>query len=64
MTYSPVLINVVFVAYSLVLAKVVLRSLYNLVLVKKDSPSINILDSYQVFSSIVPAVVLNSTVPV
>ena len=41
------------IAYSLVLAEVVLCSLYGLVLVKKDSPSIGILDSYQVLSSTV-----------
>ena len=43
------------IAYSLVLAKVILCSLYSLVSVKKDSPSVGISDSYQVFSSIVPA---------
>ena len=41
-------------AYSLVLAEVVLCSLHNLVLVKKDSPSISVSDSCQVFSSTVP----------
>ena len=40
-------------AYSLVLVKVLLRSLYGLVLVKKDSPFKGILDSYQVLNSIV-----------
>ena len=51
--YSLVSINVVFTAYSLVLAEVVLRSLHGLVLVKKDSPSVGVLDSYQVLSSMV-----------
>ena len=41
------------IAYSLVLAKVVLYSLYGLVLVKKDSSFKGILDSYQVFNSTV-----------
>ena len=52
--YSLVLINVVFTAYSLVLAEVILYSLYGLVLVKKDSPSVGVLDSYQVLGSTVP----------
>ena len=51
MAYSLVLINIIFTAYSLVLAEVVLYSLYSLVSVKKDSPSIGILDSYQVLGS-------------
>ena len=38
---------------SLILAKVVLCSLYGLVLVKKDSLSVGVLDSYQVLSSTV-----------
>ena len=42
-------------AYSLVLAEVVLYSLYSLVLVKKDSLFIGILDSYQVLNSMVSA---------
>ena len=53
--YSLVLINIVFAAYSPVSAEVVLYSLYGLVLVKKDSPFIGVLDSYQVLSSIVLA---------
>ena len=43
-------------ACSLVLAKVVLCSLYSLVSVKKDSPSESILNSYQILSSTVLAV--------
>ena len=53
MAYSLILINIVFTAYSLVLAKVILRSLYGLVLVKKDYSSVGVLNFYWVFSSIV-----------
>ena len=53
MAYSLVSINIIFTAYSLVLAEVVLYSLYSLVSVKKDSPFIGILDSYQVLNSTV-----------
>ena len=60
MAYSLILINVVFAAYSLILAEVVFYSLCSLVSVKKDSPFIGILNSYQVFSSIVLAVGLHS----
>ena len=56
MAYSPVSINVVFTVYSLVLAEVVFRSLYGLVLVKKDSPSVGVSDSYQVLNSMMLAV--------
>ena len=42
------------IAYSLVLAEVVLCSLRGLVLVKKDSPFVSVSDSCQVFSSMVP----------
>jgi hypothetical protein len=42
--------------YSLVLAEVVLCSLYSLISVKKDSPSKGVLDSCRVLSSIVLAV--------
>ena len=55
MAYSPVLINIVFTAYSLVLAEVVLHSLCGLVSVKKDSPSVGVSDSCQVLGSTVPA---------
>ena len=47
-------------AYSLVLTKVVFRSLRGLVLVKKDYSSVDVLDSYQVLNSMVPVVVLSS----
>ena len=50
-------------AYSLVLTEVVLRSLCGLVSVKKDYPSVGVLDSCQVLGSMVPAVVLSSTMP-
>ena len=53
--YSLVSINVVFIACSLVSAEVVLRSLRGLVLVKKDSLSVGVLDSCQVLGSTVPA---------
>jgi hypothetical protein len=43
-------------ACSLVLAEVILCSLYSLVLVKKDSPSKGVSDSYRVLSSMVLAV--------
>ena len=46
MAYSLVLINIIFTAYSLVLAEVVLCSLYGLILVKKNSLSVGVLDSY------------------
>ena len=59
MAYSLVLINIVFVAYSPVLAEVVLYSLCGLVSVKKNSPSVGVLDSCQVLSSIVLAVDLS-----
>ena len=55
MAYSLVSINVVFAAYSLVSAEVVLRSLRGLVSVKKDSPSVGVSDSCQVLSSTVLA---------
>ena len=42
-------------ARSPVSAEVVLRSLHGLVLVKKDGPSVGVLNSYQVLSSTVPA---------
>ena len=45
------------IAYNLVLAKVILYSLRSLVSVKKDYPSVGVLDSYQVLSSTVPAAV-------
>ena len=43
-------------AYSPVSAEVILYSLHNLVSVKKNSPSVGVLDSYQVLNSTVPAV--------
>ena len=51
------------IAYSLVSAEVVLCSLYGLVSVKKDSPSVGVLDSCQVLSSTVPAAILSSIMP-
>ena len=48
------------IAHSLVSAEVVLCSLRGLVLVKKDSPSKGVSDSYQVLNSTVLAVGSNS----
>ena len=52
--YSLVSINIVFTAYSLVLAEVIFCSLYGLILVKKDCFFVGVLNSYQVLSSTVP----------
>ena len=50
-------------ARGLVLTEVVLCSLRGSVLVKKDCPSVGVSDSCQVLGSMVPAVVLSSTMP-